>query len=118
MCDEVAETEIIDKKLTQINEEKVNHAQALSKHDQLQEEIYMIDVQGRKTFHRLFDSWTKDREFIRELDFIHGNYEQNRRQIQTDLENKKETLLRKKKELSDKEDQLNVLKTSLALEDH
>jgi hypothetical protein len=118
MQDEEVKIESINKRLTQINEEKINHEYALSRHDQLEEEIYMVDVQGRKIFQRLFDSWAKDRGFIKELDLIHENYEQNRRQIQADMENKMEKLLCKKKELYDTEDQLTDLKYTLAQEDH
>ena len=108
---------IINRKLAKVNEKKIKNSQALSKHDQLEQDIHEIDIEGSRVFNWISDTWSKDREFIMQLEDLNAEYEQNRRRVQIDLESKKDSLRNEKRKLQDSEDGLIYLKYAYEQED-
>lgn len=56
VSEEDEELTFVTKQLRQMNEEKANHKQALSAHDQLEQQMHEIVVQERKIGNRLFET--------------------------------------------------------------
>lgn len=102
--------ERLNKKLHQLNDEKVNNALALSTHEQFEQEIHEIDKKERNIWNRLSECWGEDREFVLSLEHIRIELDQNRRHVSNHMENQKRALIRKKRDLYYSEDRLNDLK--------
>ena len=111
MTDKDEETyEGLNKKMLQVSDEKVKNARALTAHEQLEQEIHVIDTKERTIWNRLYECWGKDRKVSLSLDQFRVELDHNRRKVSNYMEHEKQVLLGKRRDLHNTEDRLYELK--------
>lgn len=94
------------KKEMDLHEKKINIAQSISKHEQLERTLHEIDMKERNIKNRLFESWKKDRGFLVQLDQVFMELDDHKRVVYRKVNDQQSGLFQEKRRLDRLEDAL------------
>lgn len=86
-------------------------------HEQLEEHFFEIHKRGDRLFTRLYDVWHEDEELMDIIEQDRIELMTNKRKIINDLREKKNEMLKEKRELSYAEEELYDLKRAIDREE-
>lgn len=98
--------EKITLQIKEVQEQQEQKQQHLRQHEQFEQDIHELNVRGRRLFNELSDTWGKDKKLALEINHNKSELLSHERKIQFKLEDKKEGLLKEKRQLFDLEEQL------------
>lgn len=103
----------ITKKLQHVSEKQYENGRTLIEQEQTEKDFFELKSHFRRLFNRLFDMWHKDKGLSNWLEQKQLEVQHYERQIDHELENKKERLLQEKRKLNDLENDLYYQRKSL-----
>src|SRR5699024_10097593 len=98
--------EKITSQIKQVQEQQDQNREHVKQHDQLEQDIHALNAKGKRLYNELRDTWGKDQRMALEVDQNKNELLYNERRIGFELEEKKESLLKEKRELYDLEEEL------------
>lgn len=98
--------EKITSQIKKVQEQQDQNREYLKQHDQLEQDIHELNTKGKRLFNELSDTWGKDQRMALEVDQNKNELLYNERRVRFELEEKKESLLKEKRELYDLEEEL------------
>src|SRR5699024_12474236 len=90
----------------QVQGQRDQNREHLKQHDQLEQDIHELNAKGKRVVNELSDTWGEDQRMALEVDQNRKELLYNERRIREELEEKKESLLKEKRELYDLEEEL------------
>src|SRR5699024_669363 len=98
--------EKITSQIKQVQEQQDRNQENLKQHDQLEQDIHELNAKGKRLFNELSDTWGKDQRMALEADQNKNELLNNERRSRFELEEKKESLLKEKREVYDLDEEL------------
>src|SRR5699024_9482872 len=98
--------EKITSQIKQVQEQQDRNQEDMRQHDQIEQNIHELNGKGKRWLNELSDTWGKEQRMDVEVDQNKNELLYNERRIRFELEEKKESLLKEKRELYDLEEEL------------
>ncbi|OFD47090.1 DUF3958 family protein [Bacillus mycoides] len=106
----------VNQKLRSVFEEQDRNQSAIQKQEKVEEDFHVWKNQNHRLFDRILGTWHGDREMSQFLMNTYQDAQHIERKVTFELENKKETLLKERRDLSDLENDLSYQQQQLARE--
>ncbi|MDM5186829.1 DUF3958 family protein [Bacillus sp. DX4.1] len=106
----------LNQKLRSLSEEQYQNQCAIQKQEQAEVDFHEWRGRNRRLFDRILGTWHGDRELSQFFMNTYQDAQHIERKVTFELENKKETLFKERKNLSDLENDLSYQQKSLARE--
>ncbi|MFD5260854.1 hypothetical protein CN676_23285 [Bacillus wiedmannii] len=103
-------------KLRNVFEEQDRNQFAIQAQEQAESDFYECRSRNRRLFDRILGTWHGDREMSQFFMNTYQDAQHIERKVTFELENKKETLLKERRDLSDLENDLSFQQQQLARE--
>ncbi|MBJ8016664.1 MULTISPECIES: DUF3958 family protein [Bacillus cereus group] len=97
----------VNQKLRSVFEEQDRNQSAIQKQEKVEEDFHVWKNQNHRLFDRILGTWHGDREMSQFLMNTYQDAQHIERKVTFELENKKETLLKERRDLSDLENDLS-----------
>ncbi|MGG2066746.1 DUF3958 family protein [Bacillus sp. S14(2024)] len=106
----------LNHKLRSLSEEQHQNQLAIQRQEQMEADFYEWKGRSCRLFDGILETWHNDRELRHFFHNMRQDAQQIERKLTYELEDKKETLLKEKKNLSDLENDLYYQRQNLARE--
>ncbi|MCU7679057.1 MULTISPECIES: DUF3958 family protein [Bacillus cereus group] len=104
----------LNQKLRSVFEEQDRNQYAIQTQEQAEEGFYEWKNQNRRLFNRILETWHGDRELSHFFINVYKEAQHIERKLTFEFENKKEALLKERRDLSDLENELSYQQQQLA----
>ncbi|MCU5326594.1 DUF3958 family protein [Bacillus cereus] len=106
----------VNQKLRSVFEEQDRNQSAIQTQEQAEADFYECRSRNRLLFDRILGTWRGDREMAQFFMNTYQDAQHIERKVTFELENKKETLLKERRDLNDLENALSYQQQQLARE--
>ncbi|MDA2439145.1 DUF3958 family protein [Bacillus cereus] len=106
----------LNQKLRSVFVEQNRNQSAIQTQEQAEEGFYEWKNQNRRLFNQILETWHGDRELSHFFTNIYKEAQHIERKLTFEFENKKEALLKERRDLSDLENELSYQQQQLARE--
>ncbi|MGH0414318.1 DUF3958 family protein [Bacillus cereus] len=106
----------LNQRLRSVSEEQDRNQSTIQTQEQAEEDYYEWKNQNHRLFNRILETWHGDRELSRFFTNICQEVQHIERKLTFEFENRKEVLLKKRRDLRDLENELSYQQQQLARE--